>query len=1317
MTRLALPPLQPLGLQPLRAARQQQRPLSTDEEQSILSRLGRTTVSGIGAVGNLLDLPGSSVRDFLAGENPLDQWLSPFSAENRVTGRDLLRRGGAVGQEDTWGNFGGGLAAEIALDPLTYLTFGLGAVTKAGAVARKAGLLDRATDVGRSLGAAGPRTGRMAATLEDLITSPPISRDAATGAAQYARGAGSDIAARRAAEKAAGGSLDELLGQPLGGAFGVGLPFQAPMATFGGSQVPRGLDWLGGKIARSPVGVGVKALFHAPAKGQWSAGAQSLAESMTGFERKAGAQASQQALDMGDRVGQGWKAFDEAFGEGVRDRMQTTRLQQAAARLGTTVDELPAEVAAELAVTSDDVFDIYQRAVRLTMESKGDVGPAAARFGIQGDLSSVRNVADEMVKANRAVAQQIQDMGADLKLLDQFNEMVAEAAATHAPRYVDFKKLPAEARRRIAPHMAGVNIARTPETRRINTETVNQLLTDPKARGADSLTHIKSEYAENLDPSWARDTKAFKVAMKKEDAELMAGRDEGFSQIIKAARKEGGLDEYIRKNGVQRIEEPGVNVNFDKPQGLYTTPAHVESLHLDLGGSRTDFVVKPGFREVTVDISGFADDVMSRGVDQMATNLVWLRTAMPKVAASIRGKSMAQLREMFGAKFPEVNWSRYKEIQDMIEGYAGMLARTNGIDVIRGVELRPTALLPPGTSEEVVILNRDALVSAGELRAHEAAMDARAAQHSKDLHADALQKWVKKHAKRPLFTRKTVDDFAQYQSSAQRLAASMSAIHEHFGRNLSEGGVPIYQAFQDAGLNADTALEHFARRHGMSIEQAASATIPEETAKGAKAMLAAQPGTEYGNRIGQAMDRWMQHWKQAVYLPFPASVERNLHAGLFMNVASGEIPIQEIPNFTKALYHVQRMATGKVDDVELLRAMYTNNILDPRFGFEGVERSTLRKAPGDLEIAIVPESPTRLRQTWRQAQESIADDGVRNPLGSRAAYRTLLGTGSKANHWVEWLVRGSMFKHLRDKGWDDAAAAAKVRELHFDYSRAGATPFERGVMKRAVPFYTFARGIAEYTMRELMRRPGGAFGRSITTSGRAGDPGVLAPEHIAQGAAIPMGEGPEGSQTFISGLGLPFEDSLQFLSAGAGPGAALQHGLSEIASRTNPLIKAPIELATGRSLFQGRALEDLDPTYARLISNVRDLATGERTRSVRPLAGSQTLEAILGNLPTSRFGTTARTLTDPRKWEDPTSMLTNLFTGVRRTHVSPEQMEHRAQQLAEQRMQRELGAREFTRRWIPEDLQERFTPDQRILAEQMNALLATLARRQRERSK
>jgi len=98
----------------------------------------------LGAVGNLFDLPGSSVRDLLAGENPFDQWASPLSGDNRATGRDVLERFGMRANRET-GMAGwlddpmeglrdlAGFGVELATDPLNFASmFKLGKLFRTG---------------------------------------------------------------------------------------------------------------------------------------------------------------------------------------------------------------------------------------------------------------------------------------------------------------------------------------------------------------------------------------------------------------------------------------------------------------------------------------------------------------------------------------------------------------------------------------------------------------------------------------------------------------------------------------------------------------------------------------------------------------------------------------------------------------------------------------------------------------------------------------------------------------------------------------------------------------------------------------------------------------------------------------------------------------------------------------------------------------------------------------------------------------------------------------------------------------------------------
>ena len=90
------------------------RPFLRQEEQEGGGAL-QWLLKGLGAAGNAIDLPQSMLRDVIGMQNPFDQLATPFSDENRLSGRDLLREYGAVGEEDNWGNFAAGMGVETLL--------------------------------------------------------------------------------------------------------------------------------------------------------------------------------------------------------------------------------------------------------------------------------------------------------------------------------------------------------------------------------------------------------------------------------------------------------------------------------------------------------------------------------------------------------------------------------------------------------------------------------------------------------------------------------------------------------------------------------------------------------------------------------------------------------------------------------------------------------------------------------------------------------------------------------------------------------------------------------------------------------------------------------------------------------------------------------------------------------------------------------------------------------------------------------------------------------------------------------------------------
>lgn len=254
-------------------------PISPEQEKSLLDQAQNTVLTGAGYVTDWLDTPGAMARGAISagmkGEDPLTAAANAFyqKGDQRVSGRDLLRQAGLVGDEDNWGNFGAGLVAEVALDPLSLLTGPVKSLTTAGKLASKAGLIDNAAgSLSKSYisGAdnlapalvskaddAVKKLGDPALSATDVTGRPLVGRRAALqhGTLENLVDAAADPArAKQRVLEALGNNADSaaqyenLKGSTLGKQFGLTLPFMQdallPFNAPGGQHFSDAMDAL-----------------------------------------------------------------------------------------------------------------------------------------------------------------------------------------------------------------------------------------------------------------------------------------------------------------------------------------------------------------------------------------------------------------------------------------------------------------------------------------------------------------------------------------------------------------------------------------------------------------------------------------------------------------------------------------------------------------------------------------------------------------------------------------------------------------------------------------------------------------------------------------------------------------------------------------------------------------------------------------------------------------------------------------------------------------------------------------------------------------
>lgn len=162
----------------------------------------------------------------------------------------------------------------------------------------------------------------------------------------------------------------------------------------------------------------------------------------------------------------------------------------------------------------------------------------------------------------------------------------------------------------------------------------------------------------------------------------------------------------------------------------------------------------------------------------------------------------------------------------------------------------------------------------------------------------------------------------------------------------------------------------------------------------------------------------------------------------------------------------------------------------------------------------------------------------------------------------------NFMSNLAESG-DVAFAAQRTKQFLFDYQNL--TGFERSVMRRVIPFYTFARKNLELQAKALLQTPGRisvqpklatALGDILSVDNLTEEERAILPEWLQQSYALKVGE-KGGETSIIGGFKTPFE------------AAVLQLMPTTILSAINPLIKLPMESASGTNFFRGKPISEV----------------------------------------------------------------------------------------------------------------------------------------------
>jgi hypothetical protein len=126
----------------------------------------------------------------------------------------------------------------------------------------------------------------------------------------------------------------------------------------------------------------------------------------------------------------------------------------------------------------------------------------------------------------------------------------------------------------------------------------------------------------------------------------------------------------------------------------------------------------------------------------------------------------------------------------------------------------------------------------------------------------------------------------------------------------------------------------------------------------------------------------------------------------------------------------------------------------------------------------------------------------------------------------------------------------------------------------------------------------------------------------------------------------------------------------------------------------------------RLLANL----TGEEKPIKYP--GGSAIDFLIGNSPLSRVVGTANMMTDQRRGVGEKAL--NVLTGIKTKDVSPAAKDALERDILARAM-KELGAKSFTRTYIPDDVKATMTPEELAQATKFEQLMDILARNAKER--
>ena len=573
---------------------------------------------------------------------------------------------------------------------------------------------------------------------------------------------------------------------------------------------------------------------------------------------------------------------------------------------------------------------------------------------------------------------------------------------------------------------------------------------------------------------------------------------------------------------------------------------------------------------------------------------------------------------------------------------------------------------------------------------------------------------------------------ARVLANAERLIPRLQdAVTPIGSAGLSDGMVQLSDAAKRLGFDDKNFRQMWQQRFGKDVTNLA---VPERLMDEMATVVRTSQAGDMERTALNAYDQFLNFWKIGA-LASPAFHTRNLYSGA-VNAAALESfnPLDMWAAWrasggnTAALARRLRKAPGfeTLTDAERV-ARFQDLTGANRIGggvftdiTTGLPEQQIRGgwlgAGNDPGVGRALYDPNRSWGEFLNDFTTIRGVGITQRPAARNKNPLLVANDALGSR-VEDALRGGTFLNQIRRGVDPGEAADLVRLSQVDYSPQAFTSFERDILKKVLPFYSFQKGIVPSIVDNTLYRPGGVMGQSIRAVTRGTQPSEdnFIPEHLRQSAAIPLpdpfGSGNPELRRYLTNIDLPWESTFQLFTPGVGATTSAQVADtirktgSNVLGMMTPMLKAPLEYFTNRQLYSGRDLNDLYSVLERDFGEVG-----------RPLE-----QAVVNFLPFGARGLGLyRQLTDDRLTgtDKYSKAAWNLLAGAKLTDIDQDRAKRQAaRDMLNQMLETTPGVRTYENITVPEDVLRGMPKEQKDLYLLYKIIQSEAAKRAREKKK